>query len=91
MSIKTVFAKIYAWVRGLLVRSGLEEWLSQNWKAGLTIFIEEAKKHQGAPVHEWKQIVWDAIRRWVGPNASDNWVTLLVDLLVEHGKATKII
>jgi hypothetical protein len=90
MSIGDFFKKLFGWIKGFAIRSGLDQFIKDHWDDALRILIEEARKHPGVPFGEWKSIVRDALKRLTGTD-KDNWLEILVALVFETAKAKRLV
>lgn len=84
------FKKLFSILKDFAVRTGMEQWIKDNWQIVLSALIEEAKRQKDPktgiipPFHQWKHIVLATLKRViVGDKEKDNWFEILMALGLE--------
>jgi hypothetical protein len=82
------FSKVWAFLKGLVVRSGLDVFLSKYLGVAEGLLLDLAKVNGGASFHIWKQKAFEELKRITG-EARDNWISIVLALALEKLKAER--
>ena len=82
------FSKVWAVIKGLVLRTGLDVFLSKYLNVAEGLLLDLAKVNSGVAFHVWKQRAFEELKRITG-ETRDNWLTILIGLAFEKLKAEK--
>lgn len=80
------FNKIWKFLSGSLIRSGLDTFLKQYMDDAIAIVGELQEVNNNAAFHTWKDIAWERLKLRTG-ELRGNWIAILVSLAFESLKA----
>lgn len=80
------FAKVWALLRGLAWRAGLDRFLNKYLPIAENLLLDLAQVNSGAAFHVWKDKAFSELKRITG-EAKDNWIQIALSLALEKLKA----
>ena len=80
------FNKIWKFLSGSLIRSGLDTCLKKYMDDAIAIVGELQEVNNNAAFHTWKDIAWERLKLRTG-ELRGNWIAILVSLAFESLKA----
>ena len=88
----SVFSKVWGYIKSLVTRSGLNDFLKSYQHDALEIIERLSEVHSGAGLHEWWDDAFDEMKAKVQADAKgikDNWLSISLSLAYEVFKGEK--
>lgn len=79
-------SKIWNFLKGLLTRPGLQQFLAQYMVTAVKVLSDLAKVHSNEEFHQWKDAAFVELQRVTG-EIKGNWISILIGLAYEELKA----
>jgi len=82
----SVFSKIWNFLKGLISRPGLQQFLAKYMAVAVRLLKDLADTHSNQEFHEWKDLAFRELQAITG-ELKGNWISILIGLAYEELKA----